>query len=320
MMKSRLLTWIIGAVALVLVIGLVARSFYFAPVAKLRDKLDSWNAGKAQMEASLADADTVRDRLRAFAETGLGKSTEVAEHRLRTLLGQLCDQSGLAEYVIATREPVAVADPAAKARPVEFNKAMRQEADFVEIEASISGVGPYASAVQALALLERQPWLHRVKDFSIQASSADRKQYEFRASVSTILLPDLATVDTGEQATVEPVPGETLDRLIAWNPFVVVREPTPEVKPQVASLPPEPPSPPYGDWHISGVMHSSQGDVEVIVNNTRTGQSRTLSRGATLLGLTLTGVKGDRVSFTEGESGYEVALGESLADRVRLIE
>ena len=319
-MKIGTLRWIGGAVAAAIVLGVLARSLYFTPVRRLRDTLDSWNAGKAQMQASLESADAVRDRLIAIAETGLGRSAEVAEHRFRTLLGELCDQSGLGDYVIATREPVAVGDPASKSRPVEFSKAMRQKSDFVEIEASVSGEGSYSSVIQTLALLESQPWIHRVKEFSIQTGSADRAAYEFRSTVSTVLLPDLMTDETGSQASVVPAAGEGLDRLMAWNPFVVERDPVVAVAPVPQAVPSPPSEPPYVDWRISGVMHSSRGELQAIVSNTRTGESRTLSVGSTLLGLTLSGVERDRVRFTEDETGYEVALGGSLADRVRLIE
>ena len=139
--------------------------------------------------------------------------------------------------------------------------------------------------------------------------------------MSNLVLPDLATDETGTDAHVY-VPAE---RLLATtslrNPFVVMQVQAPPVV-EVATEPAPPPKPkakPYHEWLVSGIMRSSSGG-EVILSNSRTGASRTLLQGGQIMGLTFTAVEGGFAMLTEGESGYRVALGQSLADREAVIE
>lgn len=305
-----------------LVVFLMYRSVHAKPMAEMRQRLSSWQAGKAQMESSLSDATRVHRQLGEIASQTLGHDPQIAEHRLRTLLTELCSDAGLSEYVISCKEPKGVGNPAAGENPREFSRAMRSTADFISQETVITASGSYDSCMRAVALFEAQPWLVRIDGVTLQPSSKDRKRFDLTATVMTIVLPDLATEDTGANASVHEPRAESLLALSERNPFIAVPEPEPVVAqapPETDPAPPRPKPKPFGEWVVTGVMQTTDGG-EVILSNSKTGASRSMKPGAEILGLRVSTVGVGFVMVMEGESGYRVALGQSLAEREAVIE
>lgn len=312
----------IGSVVGLLIVFSLYRSVYAKPNAEMRETLESWHKGKDQMQRSLGDATSVKQQLAAIEATTLGPTGELAEHRMRTLLTDLCGQGGLKEFVIACREPKAVGNPAADENPAEFNREMRRQADFLAIETSVTGRGSLESCLHTVALLESQPWLHRVSGVSIQPRGKERTEFDLSAQVVTILMPDLATDETGASAQVVSADPTMWAAVTSRNPFVVA-PPLPEPKVEVAqAAPPAQPIPrpkPLGDWVVTGVMRTTGGG-EAILSNRKTGESRVLMPGGEMMGMKVSSILVDEIVMLEGESGYRVALGRSLAEREPLIE
>ena len=313
----------IGVIGGLLVVFAAYRSVYAKPMAEMRETLRTWHKGKDQMQRSLGDATKVKTRLASIEATTLGPTGELAEHRLRSLLTDLCGQGGLQEYVIACREPKAVGNPAADENPAEFNREMRRQADFLAIETTVTGRGSLDACMHTVALLETQPWLHRVSGVSIQPRGKERTEFDLTAQLVTIVMPDLASDATGENAQVVPVDQSQWAAVTSRNPFIAA-PPPPEPKVEVVQTPPPPSEPkpkpkPLGDWVVTGVMRTSGGG-EAILSNRKTGESRVLSLGGEVMGMRVSSILVDEVVMTEGESGYRVALGRSLAEREPLIE
>lgn len=319
-MKKRVLIGI-GVIVLALVVLGAYRSMFGTPMAKMRETLSSWHKGKDQMQRSLGDADAVRASLAAIESTTLGPTGELAEHRLRALLTELCTQGGMKEFVIACREPKAIANPAAGEGPVEFGREMRRQPDFLAIETSVTGRGSLEACLHTVALLESQPWLHRVSGVSVQPRGQDRIEFDLTAQLVTIVMPDLAEESTGATAVVAPVQTSEWATIAARNPFV---EAPPVAAPvvEVASAPPAPEAPlpmPLSDWVVTGVMRTNAGG-EAILSNRRTGESMVLVPGASMMGMQVSAIEVGEVVMMEGQAGYRVALGRSLAERQPVIE
>ncbi len=316
--------WVLLAVGVgitFLVILSAFRTVYIRPMSEMRKTLKSWHEGKDLMQRSLADAAQVHRSLVAIEETALGPTGELAEHRLRALLTDLCTSGGLREYVIACREPKAVGNPAANENPMEFSREMRRQADFLVIETSVTGSGSLDACMRTVALLESQPWLHRVSGVSLQPRGKERVQFDLSAQLVTVLMPDLASDHTGDSAVVVDVDPSAWASVIARNPFVVA-PPLPEPASAVAEVAPEPTRAkpkPLGDWMVTGLMRTSGGG-EAILSNTKTGESRVLIPGAELLGMQVSTILVSEIVMMEGESGYRVALGRTLAEREPVIE
>jgi len=320
-MKKAVLI-VVGCVVALLVVFAAYRSVYAKPMADMRETLKSWSKGKDQMQRSLGDATKVKQSLKAIEATTLGPTGELAEHRLRALLTDLCAKGGLGEYVIACREPKAVANPAANENPQEFNREMRRQADFLMIETSVTGHGSLEACMHTVALLENQPWLHRVSGVSIQPRGKERTEFDLSAQLVTVLMPDLASDETGASAQVVDADPSEWAAVVSRNPFVVAPPPPAPVVAVAEQAPPEPVRPkpkPLGDWVVTGLMRTPGGG-EAIVSNTKTGESRVLTPGAELMGMQVSTILVAEIVMTEGESGYRVALGRSLAEREPVIE
>lgn len=321
-MNRRSLTVAISAFVGMAALVLVYRSVHVKPMSEMRETLSSWSSGKSQMESSLLDEARVQRRLDELVGHSLGQDTQLAEHRLRTLLTDLCARATLDEFVISCKEPKSVGNPAAAENVREFSREMRSTPDFISQETVITASGNYESCMRALALLEAQPWLARVDGLTIVPSGKERLLYDLTVTVTTVVLPDLATESTGQDAYVHEPYDEALAGLASRNPFVVIPDPPPvvaEVEHESEHVPPRPKPKPYGEWIITGVMQTEDGG-EVILSNAKTGASRSMTPGAEILGLRLSVVGVGYITMMEGESGYRVALGQSLAEREALIE
>jgi len=318
-MNKRTVIIAVSAFAGLLAVYMLYTSVHAKPMTKMRTQLSTWTGGKSQMVSSLKDAKSVRSQLQAIADSTLGDTAELAEHRLRTLLTELCTSAGLGEFVISCKEPKPLGNPAAHEKPKEFSREQRRLADCIVQETTITGQGSYESCIRVIALLEAQPWLARVSNISIQPNGKERASFSVIAGVTSLVLSDLALETAGENAHVHDPDPAQLSRAIARNPFVVAPVQETVVVDTGPIEQPRPKPKPYDDWVVSGVMQSSSGG-EAILSNSRTGTSRTLRPGGQILGLTISAIEGGILLLTEGESGYRVALGQSLAEREAVIE
>ena len=121
-MNKRYVLAAVGVVLALFIAYSMFSSMHSKPMAEMRSQLDSWTAGKEQMLTSLKDEKRVRSQLAELAESTLGHTTDLAEHRLRTLLTELCTTAGLVEFVISCKEPKPLGNPASREKPKEFSR------------------------------------------------------------------------------------------------------------------------------------------------------------------------------------------------------
>lgn len=253
-----------------------------------------------------------------LVETTLGGNLEAVDSAFRRMLNDIALESGLAERAVevATRSPRGTRNPAAKLVASGFRKLLESEADFFIVPGSLEGVGTLDQVLTTLATVAHQPWVHRVDSFSIKPRR-DSEMFDLRLGIATGFLPD----EKPRQApAIVPLPAGAE---ASWREIVekdVFHEPAPETpeqpptKPEVKEPPPEPPPPPYGDWRQVGVWESSSG-VWLVMTNSKTGQSKTLYPGESILDARFVEGAGERAVFELGGKRFELFNGRTLAER-----
>lgn len=317
--------WLKPAAA-VLALGAGSAIGYWALYAKPRDvllaQLSAQQAANQRFEEELRDRKKVADGLKAVAATTLGEKEDEVVAKFRTKLGEIAEKDcGLTGLSVNTRSPVDLMDPGGLAakliNPVGLRNALKKQRDFSVIEGDITGHGSLEQVLKAAVMIEAQPWVHRVSSFSMKPEGRERKSFELKMGVATILMPpDLAPKGAGD------IPIKMLDEGAAkqWASIVeknVFREPAPV---EVAAAPPPPtapaapPPPPYGDWKLTGVVESRLG-IEAFLLNVKTQQRLTLPVGSAVADARFVSGAGEHAVFEISGQKYEVSNGQTLEQR-----
>ncbi|HLO40921.1 MAG TPA: hypothetical protein VK176_07850 [Phycisphaerales bacterium] len=303
--------------------------FYLDPVAERRDAIAREIEVADRLEEQLEDLNAIRRGLRAFGGTTLGKKEDLTIARFRDSLSAIAGQNGLSGIVVSSGPPTLVPSPALRERIASGlkNKIKARRGDFYVIRGRIKASGPVESAIRALAVIQAQPWAHRVEGFSLTPVGKDREWVELQVDVATVFAPDLAPGDAeplpadpaqGHDAVWRSVAAKNIFRNPPPPPTPVPQQPTVvEVATQPTAAPPPvapPPPPPYQEWRIVGVISSQRG-CEVTVINTRTGERSVLTPGGSTLNAKLVRGDGEWAVFEIDGQQYEFMPGQTLANR-----
>lgn len=311
-LHKLLIVFVLGILGLTL----VGWRAWWVPRTELQERITYLRGGISGLRDGLADEFEVRDRLAQFQTRTLGSDPDVVQHLFRKMLGEIASDSGLGGVVVSDRPFLARTNPAVEARTRELSD-FRGSIDAYELEASLVGEGSLESVLGCLAMIESQAWVHRVRGVSLKPLGRDRSRMELRVEVSTFFAEDL---EPDEQPSITPARPEEVSRLAVLAERNLFRPPPPEpVAPQVVqapkpAAPAPPPPPPYGEWQVVGVTTAAEGE-RVMVRSRKSGQTRTLSPGQSILGLRFEGAKHGGAIFVEGEARLEVLLGWGLDRR-----
>ncbi len=311
-----------------LLIGYLAYAKLYAdPVRERLAAIASEKQAASKLEDQLSQAMQIRKGLRAVGASTLGKKEDLAIARFRDGLSGIAGRNGLSGIVVSSGPPIQVPNPALRERiPTGLKSKLRsRRGDFAVIHGRLKASGPLESAMRTLAVVQAQPWAHRVDGFSLTPVGKDREWVELQVDVSTIFAPDLAPGD-GEPLPADAAPGhDAVWRAVAAKnmfknpppPAAPTAPPTPAVEvaatPQPQAPPPVPP-PPYQEWKIVGVIMSDRS-CEVTVINVRTGERATINPGGKTLNATLVRGDGEVAVFEIDGQAYEFTPGQTLAVR-----
>jgi len=319
---SAILKPIAIAIAALACAGLLysaVNKWYLAPRRTLIEDLDGANATLARhRDAAQKKAGVSRD-LQAIVDRTLGGSLESADHRLRTRLNRLAEQSKLQGVSVGTDgsgrpkgTPARVLFSSASYKP------LRDEIDFVEVEASISGVGALADVVRLITAIEAEPWIKRIDEVRL-----DPRDNGARLNVSlrltTLFLPGREPKTEQPAQPPNPELQSRFAALVSGNPFRVPPPPAPPAPPkteQPAAAAPAPPPFPFGEWALTGVAQGPSG-VEAWLRHQPSGQTRVLAPGQALDAMVFHGAARDAeaAEFTLGEQHVIVAVGSTMDQR-----
>lgn len=298
---------------------------YAEPIGQRQARLDALKAQLRGLESNVAKEAEVERKLMAFGQTTLGKKEDVATARFRDALSKIAESCGLGEVVVNSGSPTAVINPAATGKGIPSSvKSKLRTPDFMLIKGRLKGAGQLEQVVRALAVVQAQPWAHRVEGFSITPLGRERERYEIQIDVGTLLAPDLCKVDA------DPTIGKPADgsegvwrAVAAKNVFKNPPPPKPPEQPVVVAkqdppvpppAPAPPPPPPYGDWKVVGIVSGSRG-LETMLVNTKSGERLTLMPGGKALDAVLISGTTDGAVFEIGGQRYEFVPGQTLAAR-----
>lgn len=300
---------------------------YQTPRAELVTKLTASREKAAGLEKQLEEKASVSRRLKEFGSQTLGKKEDQVVDRFRNGLSKIAEECGLVAVKTNTGAPKAVPNPLLRNNKVQgtaLKRALKKTPDFQVIAGTVEGVGSLEQVLKAIAVVQAQPWVHRMEGFSIATSGKERDRFTVRLEVATILASDLAPVKDVDLTQSPPLMGaEAIWRAIAArNPFkeppqavpppVVVAAATPT--PQGPTPPAPPPPPPYADWRLTSIVSTARG-TEAWLVNVKTNEREVLTVGGKLIDAVFKEGTGERAVFEISGQKFELFNGQTFTSR-----
>ncbi len=308
-----------GAAVLILyLLWSTVRVLYAGPRAELTGELEATAARVEDYRRQLDDAPRVDGELRAYVDRTLGADVETVDHRLRTRLNRIAEAVGLAKATVGTGNATTRKSPARTAFPRSASwKAMRDEIDFVELQAWVTGEGDLDDVVQLVDRIDAEPWLKHIDHVKIDPrDNGDR--FDVTVRLTTLFLPGREP-ETVDAAAYDETRLARYRDLVETNHFRVP-------PPVVAAAPPAEPSPqtpppdeetfPWHEWAVTGVA-DGPGGAEVWLRRTTNGAARVLTVGSRFESVELVAAAGEWAEFSEGDERFRVRIGRTLEQRSR---
>jgi hypothetical protein len=272
-------------------------------------------------------------RLAAAVERTLGERTDAVDTALRARLNRIAEETGIRDLMVATGAAVVRKSPARQEMArLALPRAMRDEPDFVELRATLSGEG---AADQVLRLVHRvtvDPMLKRVEALRLDPVK-DGARIRVTMRLATVFVPGEEPASLPGAPTPEALAGfQKYAPLLARNPF---RVPAPAATAPTAVAAAQAPaaaaSPaaveagapavagasasfPYGSWTLTGIVDGPAG-TEAYFRNVATGESLVLRPNESIAEFAFVGVDADAARIAAGGATYRVRVGDSLEAR-----
>ena len=303
----------VGAALGLAALAWLANAMYFAPRREALQDIGQARAALRCLNDALDSEATLRRDLQAWSDRTLGADPERVVHEFRARLSAIGEAAGLTDLSVTTAPVAAVDSPARKRFTAARNdsvKALGREPDFMMVTAEFRGVGALANAVRAIELIEAEPYPKRVEQFSLRPKK-NGETIDLSLTVTTSFLPG------GNPAA--PLPAPDLALAPGYAAVVqknIFRAPPPEAI--AAAAPPAPPTgpppTPYEEWLVTAVARIGVTP-EVWFRNVRTGETRRLTVGQSVLDATVARIELDSTVVTIGGSEFAVEIGGTLHDR-----
>lgn len=271
-------------------------------------------------------------RIQGAVDRTLGPSLEAVDSEVRRRLNRIGEQLGLSDFSVTTGASSAQGTPAKKEFRRPDERSLRDEPDFVTVQASVNASGPASRMYQLLFRINAEPWQKRIESIRLDPDATGDL---VRASIrlQTIFLPGRAP-----KAELAPDPAalaaaSRFAELFASNPFRVPPPPAPippvaavagstpsagaaSTSPSTAAQPTAPESPfPYGEWQVTGVV-DGPGGAEAWLRHVPTGSQLTLQPGMPIGDLIFRRVEYDFALFDGLGGSSRVQVGSNLTQRL----
>ena len=283
------------------------RSTYLDPRVDIERQRVELIATVERYRAGVDDNLRVRTALQSYADRTLGGNLEAVDHELRTRLNRIGEEVGLGKLSVGTGRVRRMESPARNLRVFRLRKDLKDELDFVEVEASISGVGSLEAAMRLVYRIEAEPWMKRVVQVRLQPHD-NGERFVVTIRLVTLYLPG-RTPSRPLETVADPGGFERYQLLARRNPFHLAAKP--------AATPPRPVAPPGTEqrkWVLTGVVSGPDG-MEVWLLHAESGHSRRLTLGQSIEGVRLVSAAGDTAEFQIGEDRFTVPVGRPLGRR-----
>lgn len=274
-------------------------------------------------------------RLQELADQTLGSTLEAVDSEFRRRLNRACEQLGLTDFSVTTGTSVGRPTPAKKEFKSREGAKLRDEVDFVEVEATVIASGTLERIYNLIFRIDAEPWIKRIASVRLNPSG-DGQIIRATIKLSTPFMPGRSP---SKERTVSPERLKEASRyavLFASNPFRIPPAPTPTQPPVVvATNPPaqgvtESPIPntevppsvpdlpggfPYGEWQLTGVVEGPSG-AEVWLRHVPSGASLALQPGSAVGELVFRRAEYDGSAVFDSPVGTcRVQVGTNLTQR-----
>lgn len=269
-------------------------------------------------------------RVAAVVDHTLGERLDAVDTALRARLNRIAEETGLRNLMVATGSAVERKSPArTELARMNLPRAMREEADFVELRATLAGEGAVDQVLRLVHRITVDPMLKRVESVKFDPVK-DGSRIRVTMRLSTIFVPGHEPVSQPPAPSAEALAGfAKYAPLAARNPFRVPvpvgSAPTTVAAAAPSGAPAVPPGEgssepvgneafPYGQWTLTGVIDGPAG-TEAWFRNAASGEKRALRVRDRIAEFALVGLESDWARIEAGGATYRVRVGESLEAR-----
>ncbi len=315
MSRSRVILFSIAALAAAWLLWSTADRTYLAPRRDLLDRIDVARQRIASRQEVINREVSQRRAWRDAAARTLAGSSEETVSILRERLNTIGHGIGLTDLRVSTATAKSVASPAKSASSDKAWRKLTAQADFYTLSADFSGQGTFQQAVRALEIISAEPYIKRIERFTLRPRRGG-EVVDVSVSLTTVILPDA-------EPPAQPQPDVSLASMYASvaskNIFRAPPPPAdpapaikPEVKPEVVVQ--KPPSIPWGDWVVTGIVWIDQKP-ELWMKNQKTSESRQLRSGDRILEAQVEEISHTRAVVSIEGAKFYIEIGQSLGDR-----
>ena len=287
---------------------------YLNQRAALKQRIGQLTNNIRRYEAGIEDQTRVAAALGRYADGSMGGDLETVDHQLRSRLNRIGEEVGMAGLTVGTGRARNLQSPAKSQFRLRGQRALRDETDFVEVEAWMSGQASFEQVLKLVHRVREEPWLKRIHQVRLEPKD-NGQRFEVSLRLLTLYLPGQVPqelVSRGYDST-------GFDRyagLIARNPFRIPPLPTPAASPG-GIIPAVRTTFPYAQWFLTGVALGPEG-AEVWLLNRNSGESRRLAVGETLQELVLVAATGEVAEFRLNDEHFTVSIGHRLVAKTPL--
>lgn len=278
-------------------------------------------------------------KLQSMANLMLGPSLETVDSEVRRRLNRACEELGLNDFSVTTGTSVGRQTPAKKEFRTPEARKLRDEIDFMEVQATVMASGPVEKIYRLLFRIDAEPWIKRIESLRFNPTG-DGQFVRMTVKLTTPFMPGTSSKTT---LTLDPARLQQADRyaaLFASNPFrIPAPPPTPpaaiaaNVNPAVTPTPagesrqPAPPPPPvptppggfpYGEWQITGIVEGPSGP-EAWLRHVPTGTNLALLPGTPVGELVFRRVEYDFAVFDSPAGACRIQVGTNLTQRSAVV-
>ena len=274
----------------------------------------------------------LEQRRQGIADRTVGASLEAVDSEVRRRLNRACEELGLTEFSVTTGVSSGRGTPARKEFKRPDERKLRDESDFVEVQATVAVTGRPDQAFRLLARVDAEPWTKRIESIRLDPSG-DGAGVRATLKLSTIFLPGVVAKSPLVLDPAALARANRYSELFASNPFRVPPPPAPAVEVVAAqtgsaaspvapantegtnAIVPNPASPfPYGEWMLTGIVEGPSGP-EAWLRHVPTGTALTLTPGTPVGELILRAVEYDFAVFEGPGGSCRVQVGNNLTQR-----
>ncbi len=269
-------------------------------------------------------------RLAVASNASLGDRLDVVDGALRARLNRIAEETGLRDLIVATAQAIERRNPARQEMTrLNLPRAMREEPDFVEVRATISGEGAVDQVLRLVHRIAVDPMVKRIETVKFDPVK-DGSRVRVTLRLATIFLPGVPPDGMPGAPSAEALAGFSKYAVLAQrNPFRLPEPTAPNAPPTaVAAAPVAPASPatatpaaieatpgfPYGQWMLTGFIDGPAG-TEAWFRNAATNESRVLRVNDTIAEFALVGLAPQGARIAAGGATYMLRVGDTLEAR-----